>query len=145
MPKINFRNLTTNELSEGFFKEVVEKVFVEEKIKDAQLDIAIVGPARIRALNKKFKRKNKVTDVLSFPVGFKPRPSFYLGEVVVCYQVVKKQAHRAQVPEKKHLSRILIHGILHLLGYDHEKSKEDEILMFSKEDKILNLLWQEKI
>ena len=80
----------------------------------------------MKELNKKYRRKNRETDVLSFP-GEKE------GEVIICPSVVKKNAKNFGSSFKSELVRILIHGILHLLGYDHEKSKKEAIKMEKKQ------------
>ncbi|MBI3274033.1 MAG: rRNA maturation RNase YbeY, partial [Candidatus Colwellbacteria bacterium] len=95
-------------------------------------------------LNKKYRHKNKATDVLSFFGGdyfFTPGGSEkYLGEIVVCAAVVKKNAKLARVPYSRELAHILIHGTLHLLGYEHESSAKKLEEMHSREEEIINLL-----
>ena len=67
----------------------------------------------IRELNRKYRQKNKATDILSFQYG-------NAGEIVICLKEVKKNARRFQSTFKKELARVLIHGILHILGYSHQ-------------------------
>ena len=100
-------------------KGLVKKVLQGENKKIADLSIVLVGQGRIRELNKKYRGKNKTTDVLSFQYD-------ELGEVIICLREVKKNAKKFGSTYKKELARILIHGILHILGYDHEKMKEKE-------------------
>jgi len=122
---IEINNLTSQKIDEKFLKNICQKVLEKEKRKECQLSIAIIGPARIRQLNKKYLGKNRATDVLSFPElkNFKVGESVKnLGEIVICPREVKKNAKRFDSPFEKELARVLIHGILHLLGYDHEKS-----------------------
>ncbi|MFC1789701.1 rRNA maturation RNase YbeY, partial [Patescibacteria group bacterium] len=96
------------------------------------ISIAFVGRAEIKRLNKKYRKKDYFTDVLSYIY------SRNLGEVVICPQVVDKNAKIFNNSFKKELVRILTHGILHLFGYDHEKSKKEAEKMIKKEEKYIN-------
>jgi len=120
---IEINNLTTVSINEEFLKKISEKVLKRERQEHPSygrvpdLSIALVGQGRIRELNKKYRGKNRVTDVLSFPGNG-------LGEIVICLREVKKNAKRFGSTFEKELARVLIHGILHLLGYNHEVSEE---------------------
>jgi len=109
--------LAAGKIEEEFLKGLAKKVLKGENREEMDLSIVFVGKDRISELNKKYRGKNKTTDVLSFGGG--------LNEIVICPAVVKK---------KKELTRVLIHGILHLLGYDHEKSREDAKEMEKKQE-----------
>jgi probable rRNA maturation factor len=80
------------------------------------LTVAIVSDARVRALNRQYRRKNAVTDVLSFPAG---EPGL-LGDVVIAAGVARRQAREAGHSVGAELRVLALHGLLHLLGYDHE-------------------------
>lgn len=114
---IEINNLTTSAVDKEFLKKIAKNVLKDEK-KEVDLSIAFIGQARMRKLNKKYRRKNRVTDVLSFSDG--------LNEIVICLQEVKKNAKRYNSIIKKELARVLIHAILHLLGYDHKKMQKKE-------------------
>lgn len=133
---IEINNLTTDPVDEEFLKKVSQKVLEGEKQKDKNLSIALVGQGRIRKLNKKYRGKNRVTDVLSFPEDG-------LGEIVICLREVKKNTKRHNSTFKKELAQVLIHGILHLLGYNHEISKEKAKKMAEKENYYLELCQKE--
>jgi rRNA maturation RNase YbeY len=124
---IEINNLTTNPIEEEFLKKVAKIILVGEKKEKANLSIALVGQGRIRALNKKYRGKNRVTDILAFPGNG-------LGEVVICLREVKKNAKRLGFSFEVELSGVLIHGILHLLGYNHEKSEIEAEKMKEKEE-----------
>lgn len=115
---IEINNLTTSKLDEEFLKRVAKKVLKGENRKEIDLSIAFVGEARMRKLNKKYRGKNKVTDVLSFGQG--------LNEIVVCLREIKKNAKTYNSTFKKELARVLIHAILHLLGYNHKEMQDKE-------------------
>jgi probable rRNA maturation factor len=85
--------------------------------------VAIVADARVRALNRTYRAKDKATDVLSFP---SPRSvvrspnSLFLGDIVIARGVARRQARDAGHPESTEWRVLALHGLLHLLGYDHE-------------------------
>jgi probable rRNA maturation factor len=81
------------------------------------MTVAIVSDARVRALNRKFMKKDKATDVLSFPAE---EPG-YLGDVVISSGVAARQARAAGHSLATELRVLALHGLLHLLGYDHER------------------------
>ena len=78
--------------------------------------VAIVPDARVRALNRAFRRKDSPTDVLSFPAGERG----YLGDVIIAAGVARRQARDAGHSLQTELRVLALHGLLHLLGYDHE-------------------------
>jgi probable rRNA maturation factor len=81
------------------------------------LTVAVVPDARVRALNRRFRRKDAPTDVLSFPAGERG----YLGDVVIASGVARRQARNAGHSLQTELRVLALHGLLHLLGYDHEQ------------------------
>jgi len=81
------------------------------------MTVAIVSDARVRALNRQYRRKDTATDVLSFPSDERG----YLGDVVIAAGVAKRQAREAGHPLTTELRVLALHGLLHLLGYDHER------------------------
>jgi len=139
---IEINNLTTSSVDKDFFKKTAQKVLKNESALPFTLSIVLVGSVRIKKLNKKYRKKNRVTDVLAFGQEQKfpalPKRELELGEIVICLQEVKKNAKRFNSTFKKELTRVLIHGILHLLGYDHEKSKREAKEMEGKEEYYLS-------
>ena len=115
---IEINNLTTFSVDEEFVKRVAKKVLKGENTKEIDLSIVFVGEARMRKINKKYRGKNKVTDVLSFGQG--------LNEMVVCLGEIKKNAKTYNSTFKKELARVLIHAILHLSGYNHKEMQDKE-------------------
>ena len=134
---IEINNLTTAVVDEDFLKKVAEIVLEGEKTKEVELSIALVGQGRIRELNKRYRGKNRATDVLAFPNN-----EFGLGEIAICLREVKKNAKRFGSVFEKELVRVLIHGILHLLGYDHEISPKREKEMETKQNYYLKLFFK---
>lgn len=145
---IEINNLTTNLVDEEFLKKVAKIVLEGEHPpvgrvpEEADLSIALVGQGRMRELNKKYRGKNRVTDVLAFSQNQKfpiiPKSELGLGEIVICLREVKKNAKRYNLTFEKELSKVLIHGILHLLGYDHEISSEKAKMMEEKQEHYLS-------
>jgi len=128
---ISVTNLTTQSTEESFFQKLAKIVLTEEK-KEGGLSIVLVGSGKMRKLNKQYRGKNRTTDVLSFegtklsefkiPRGIETE----LGEIVICLREVKKNAKKFNSVFETELARVLIHGILHLLGYDHQKMEEKQ-------------------
>lgn len=88
------------------------------------VNVAMVSDARIRALNRTYRKKNHATDVLSFPANPQPpipNPSRFLGDIVIARGVARRQAREAGHAEAVELRILALHGLLHLLGYDHER------------------------
>ena len=114
------------------------------RLKDFFLELNIVSDTEIRELNLEKRKKDRATDVLSFPL-YNPDlkiPVQNLGQIVISYDTMKKQAKEIGHSLKEEFYRLLVHGILHLLGYDHEVSPEEEKKMQKKEDRILRLIFQ---
>src|SRR3989338_9260125 len=141
-----FRNLTEDkEFGEDFFNNILELAARETnlagqktgvsphtqktKLKMPQgnrflsvgVSVNLVDEAKIQELNLKYRNKDKVTDVLSFPM----ESELDLGDIFICLTVAKNQAKSENVSIERKLAQLLVHGFLHLLGYDHEKSERD--------------------
>lgn len=88
----------------------------------AEMSVSVVSDAEIRRLNRQYRRKDKVTDVLSFGLGrtaAKTMPR-QLGDLFICLPRVRRQAKRIGRPAKAEFALMVVHGTLHLLGFDHE-------------------------
>lgn len=135
---ILIKNFTRNKFNQKYLNKVAEKTLQVIKIKKpVEISLVIIGEKRIRLLNKKFRGINKITDVLSFgneeaenksgkSIKFinPPGDILYLGEIFICYSQTEKQARQKKHSVKKELAILLIHGILHLAGYDHKEGYE---------------------
>jgi len=107
----------------------------------AELSLEIVGNHRIQRLNRLYRHHDHPTDVLSFPIREVPGPhTILLGDVVISLPMALKQAKHAGSSPEEELVTLLIHGILHLLGYDHEQSERDARRMRRKETTLLRRL-----
>jgi probable rRNA maturation factor len=102
-----------------------------------RLTLLLSSDARLQELNRDFRGKNKPTNVLSFPAG--ENPDGYCGDIAIAFGVTFSQAQDAGKPFADHASHLVVHGVLHLAGYDHEKTR-DAKLMEPLEVKILKRL-----
>lgn len=104
------------------------------------LGLRIVGIAESAALNGRFRRKFYPTNVLSFPFEAPPGTrSDILGDLVICAPVVRREAHTQRKPVNAHWAHMVVHGILHLRGYDHRK-RQDAAVMEKMEIRLLKEL-----
>ena len=119
--------------------KLAKEVLVRLGSNDSELSLLLVDNKRIQELNNKYLGKNSPTDVLSFPMNqgeFGNVKSNILGDVVLSLEKAKELADQEETPVKTIIANLLIHGILHLHGYDHERSVGDERKM-NKEAKRL--------
>ncbi len=106
----------------------------------AAVSVRVVGAARSRTLNARYRRKDRPTNVLSFSgAGLAPDGVCHLGELVICAPVVAREARFQGKNPTAHWAHLTVHGVLHLLGFDHERSVEAR-KMASAEVQILDLL-----
>jgi probable rRNA maturation factor len=112
--------------------------YLRSKLKLGQRELTVVflDPAPAKKINRTYRKKDYATDILSFESEIKAE----LGELVICPQVLQKQAKEHDLSFKAELSYMLIHGVLHLLGYDHEKSKSEAKKMFDIQDQLFDRL-----
>lgn len=125
-------------MSEVFLKWLLRQIYKElnktkkhQKFLKRQLGVVLIDKNNMRSLNKKYRKKNKVTDVLSF-LG----EGEFLGDVVLCSEQIQKQAKEHDLHWTEEFSYLLLHGLLHLLGYDHEESRAEAQKMFKIQDKL---------
>ncbi len=124
---LGITNLTGAKIDKKFLKTIAQKTLKLVNIKIPEISIVLVGDRRIKHLNKKYRNKNKVTDVLAFDYG----------EIFICLPQAKKQAKRLKHSIKKELAILLIHGLLHLAGYKDEIEEEHNKMMKKQQE-----IWQ---
>ena len=152
MYEITYLNINQNEEYERTIEKVIYKCFEEEKLLDSKLIITftLTTPEEIRKINKKYRKIDKATDVLSFPMfekqeldeKIKKQDFKYedvLGDIIISIDKVKEQAEEYGHSFERELSYMVVHGFYHLMGYDHIE-EEDKKIMRPKEEKILNAL-----
>jgi len=88
--------------------------------REAEVSILFCGDRKMRTLNRRYRRKDRSTDVLAFPADVAAAGGPLLGDIVVSVPYAARQARRRGEPLSREIDRLLVHGFLHLLGYDHE-------------------------
>lgn len=152
MYEITYLNIEENKKYEETIKKVIYECFKEEKLLDSKLIITITltTPEEIRKINKKYRKIDKETDVLSFPMfekeeleeKIKSEDFLYedvLGDIIISIDRVKEQAEEYGHNFERELSYMVVHGFYHLMGYDHIE-EQDKKIMRPKEEKILSNL-----
>ena len=92
-----------------------------------ELAVRIVGTAESRRLNARYRGRNRPTNVLSFPTSTAPLPppaASPLGDLVICPRIVRAEAHGQRKSVRAHWAHLVVHGALHLIGYDHERPRD---------------------
>ena len=115
------------------------KAALRHKVRKGELTIRLVNKKEIQTLNKAYRRKNKPTNVLSFKAMIPKEVKLkvpLLGDLVICSEIVNEEAQQQNKTKEAHWAHIIIHGSLHLLGYDHETEAEAE-KMEAKEIRLL--------
>ncbi len=128
-----------------YIKKKIKKIFKFNSLKRKRLllTILLTDNSKMKYLNKKFRNKNKITDVLSFP-NFEPadlkkkiNTEIYLGDIALSYEIINRRSKDSNF--NLEFDKMWIHGYLHLLGYDHKKFKDYKV-MKKTENKILKIL-----
>lgn len=129
----------TPEVSHKEFRQWSKTILRHLNQQRAELSLALVTDPEIHILNRQYRQKDKPTDVLSFPLADELQP-FLLGDVVISVDTAARQAQRRHHSLREELQILLIHGILHLLGYDHEVSRSEAMRMHRKGREIKAML-----
>ncbi len=139
MYEINDEGLYNNY---DYLSNVLDIALKHEHVENVCFSIIFVDEKTIQKINNDYRGIDRVTDVISFALedfddGIKDSICM-LGDIYVCIPRMKEQAILYGHSEKRELSFLCVHGLLHLLGYDHTKSEEDEKIMFSLQEEILD-------
>jgi len=123
-----------------YIKKAVEAVLLFEEINyGCEVNVEITDNFNIQKLNKEYRGINSPTDVLSFPMGdMNPENGLMiLGDIVISAEKAKEQSEEINQTFERELMFLTIHSILHLLGYDHESSEKDDLIMREKQKEIM--------
>ena len=113
--------INDSNVDEDSLNKVCQNFLNENALEDSELLIRLVSPVEIQVLNKEYRDKNQVTNVLSFQSDIPDEvDESILGDVVICVEVVREEALFGNKKFGDHLTHMAVHGILHLLGHDHE-------------------------
>lgn len=126
MLSIALQNVAAVSLDESLIVKAAEHAYQETTNKPAECTIRVVGRDEGHELNLTFRQKDKATNVLSFSYDDNDPESDedYLGDIVLCSPVIEAEADEQGKPLEHHYAHLVVHGILHLCGYDHEKTAE---------------------
>lgn len=114
---LSFNNTTSNICSKKRLERICELFLKAYKFKGREVSLAIIGDSAMRRLNRDYRAKDKTTDVLSFS-NHDPYQKELLGEIIISYPQIKRQAEEASKSVRSELEFIFVHGLLHLAGYD---------------------------
>ncbi len=136
---VEINNKAGYELDIDSVRIVVEKVLKHFNREEFNVSLALVDDSEIQELNKTYRGKDESTDVLSFPAETEELKDYFLGEIVINYQQTKRQAKDFDNSPKQEFVFILVHGLLHLLGYEDESREDREKMIKTGEDLIKEL------
>lgn len=148
LSQIEFLDIEEKEKYKEIIEKVVYKCFEEENLLETKLYLSIIltTPDKIQELNNEYRKINKATDVLSFPMFEKEEIENYesqieepLGDIVISIEAVEKQAVEYGHSFERELAYMIVHGFYHLMGYDHIELS-DRTVMREKEENILEKL-----
>ena len=137
---IEIENLYGYDQDYDYLNQVIDLTLEVEKIENAVFSVIFVDEAKIQEINREYRGVDRVTDVISFAFEDSIDVSYdfrFLGDIYICIPRMKEQALEYGHSEKRELSFLVVHGLLHLLGYDHQ-TEEEEKEMISKQEVILN-------
>ena len=141
---VNIYNLTDYDLNNEIklIKKVLKYALKKENIRNASFSVIIVDDSYIHKINKEYRNIDRPTDVISFALMDNDSCNtndgiLRLGDIYISIDKVKSQAKEYNHSEDREISFLAVHGLLHLLGYDH-MNKKDEKIMFEKQELILN-------
>lgn len=126
----------------SFLDEVFSHTLEDQKVENAVFSVIFVSEETIQEINKDYRNIDRITDVISF--AFEDNDDLVynnirvLGDIYICIPKMISQAQEYGHSEKRELAFLAVHGLLHLLGYDHVNNKEEEKIMFDLQERLLN-------
>lgn len=126
-----------------YLDDVIKKTFELEKVSNANFSIILIDDKRMHEMNLEYRGIDRTTDVLSFALEDNmtiEENVRMLGDIFISIPKMMEQAKEYGHSEKRELSFLVCHGLLHLLGYDHTRSEEEEKIQFGKQDEVLESL-----
>lgn len=125
-------------ISSARVARITQKILAAMQMQHKAVELVLVSAQKMRGINRRYRHKDRATNVLSFALADADDPHF-LGEIYLAPSVIVREAHTLGAPPEDWLARLIIHGILHLCGYDH-MTLRDERRMAQKEREMLSLL-----
>lgn len=145
-----YENHTTYpELNEEIFRDILGIILKHFKMVQDQVEIGIqaVDEKTMRELNNEHRQKDKPTDVLSFPLdesNLRKYGIIALGDIFICPSYIEQKAKELEISFEEEIVRDVVHGFLHLIGYDHEHSESAEGEMIGLQEQIVKLIIEDK-
>ncbi len=138
---IGIFNKTEEKIDKSFVRKVVKHTLKKMEAEKSEVNIIFVGLEEIHEINKTYRGVDRPTDVISFALEDTEDVTVYeervLGDIYICLDKVHEQAKEYKHAETREMAFLIVHGLLHLLGYDH-MIKEEEKIMFDLQEEILN-------
>ena len=128
--------LRKRRLKKTWLRKRAELILRVLGVENSELSILLTDDEEIRELNRTYRGKDRPTDVLSFPIGEEVAGRLILGDVVISLDTARRQAEELGHTLEEEVSRLLAHGIIHLLGYDHELGGEEEERFRALEERV---------
>ena len=130
--------LTGTSVQQARFVRLAQHVLSAAGEPASELSVELIGDRRMRRLNRVYRKKDRTTDVLAFAMRESENPcQTLLGDVVISVPTALRQAREAGRPLDEEIAALLVHGVLHLCGYDHERSEQEAARMHRRERSIL--------
>lgn len=139
-----YKKVKENYFTEKKIKTIVEQTLrgVRKKLINCEISIHLVGESYIKKINKQYRGKDVITDVISFAtqdISWGRQTEIDLGDLFICPKQIKRQAQDFEVDYQEEFKRILVHGVLHLCGFDHQTERDGK-KMFALQERILKQL-----
>ena len=138
---IGIFNKTEEKIDKSFVRKVVKHTLKKMEAEKSEVNIIFVGLEEIHEINKTYRNVDRPTDVISFALEDTEDVTVYeervLGDIYICLDKIHEQAKEYGHTEIREMAFLIVHGLLHLLGYDH-MIKEEEKIMFGLQEEILN-------
>ncbi|HHJ64281.1 MAG TPA: rRNA maturation RNase YbeY, partial [Aquifex aeolicus] len=128
--------LRKGKFRKDLLRKEIERILISLGLEGVELSVLLTDDGEIRDLNRTYRGRDKPTDVLSFPMGDRVGDRLLLGDVVVSLDTARRRAEETGSPLERVVLNLLIHGIIHLLGYDHERGGEEERRFRELEEKL---------
>lgn len=128
--------LRKGKFRKDLLRKEIERILISLGLEGVELSVLLTDDGEIKDLNRTYRGRDKPTDVLSFPMGDRIGDRLLLGDVVVSLDTARRRAEETGSPLERVVLNLLIHGIIHLLGYDHERGGEEERRFRELEEKL---------
>ena len=132
-----YKTVKKSPVSQKYINHIVESVLKKCKVRGVDFSLHLIGDQKMKRLNRQYRGQEKTTDVLSFAM----EDGKDLGDIFISVPQIKRQAKLFEVSMKEEFTRIFIHGILHLLGYNHQKVG-DAKKMFALQELLLKKIYE---